>query len=149
MMKIKVAIDKNRINSLIKKIQDFGDQSVDIVEKETELAANEMRTKAIRKKYAYGQNVSNAIGEITVEKQTETYYTVGVQNVPIAAYLEFGTGAFVEIQPEWKSLAMQFYVNGKGTIKPHPYLYPAYHEESEKYITNLRKALKSLKLKNQ
>lgn len=148
-MKIKVAIDKNRINSLIKKIQDFGDQSVDIVEKETELAANEMRTKVIRNKYAYGQNVSNAIGEITVEKQTETYYTVGVQNVPIAAYLEFGTGAFVEIQPEWKGLAMQFYVNGKGTIKPHPYLYPAYHEESEKYITNLRKALKSLKLKNQ
>ena len=148
-MKIKVAIDKNRINSLIKKIQDFGDQSVDIVEKETELAANEMRAKAIRNKIAYGQNVSNAIGEITVEKQTETYYTVGVQNVPIAAYLEFGTGAFVEIQPEWKGLAMQFYVNGKGTIKPHPYLYPAYHEESEKYITNLRKALKSLKLKNQ
>lgn len=148
-MKIKVAIDKNRINSLIKKIQDFGDQSVDIVEKETELAANEMRAKAISNKIAYGQNVSDAIGEITVEKQTETYYTVGVQRVPIAAYLEFGTGAFVEIQPEWKSLAMQFYVNGKGTIKPHPYLYPAYHEESEKYITNLRKALKSLKLKNQ
>ena len=148
-MKIKVAIDKNRINSLIKKIQDFGDQSINVVEKETEDAANNIATRARANAQAYPQGVRDAIGNITAQELTPTYWTIGVQRVPIAAYLEFGTGAFVEIQPEWKDLAMQFYVNGKGTIKPHPYLYPAYHEESEKYITNLRKALKSLKLKNQ
>lgn len=50
---------------------------------------------------------------------------------PLAAYIEFGTGlSAVEIlapYPQWiKDVAMEFYVNGLGTLKGEPYLYNNY-----------------------
>ncbi|WP_313266509.1 hypothetical protein [Sphingobacterium sp.] len=47
---------------------------------------------------------------------------------PLPAYIEFGTGLFaVDIlskYPQWvKDIAMQFYVNGQGTLQGKPYLY--------------------------
>jgi len=50
---------------------------------------------------------------------------------PLAAYIEFGTGlSAVEIlapYPQWiRDIAMQFYVNGMGTLKGEPYLYNNY-----------------------
>lgn len=50
---------------------------------------------------------------------------------PLAAYIEFGTGlSAVEIlapYPQWiKDVAMEFYINGMGTLKGEPYLYNNY-----------------------
>lgn len=47
---------------------------------------------------------------------------------PMAAYIEFGTGlSAVEIlapYPQWiRDIAIQFYINGEGTLKGKPYLY--------------------------
>jgi len=46
----------------------------------------------------------------------------------MAAYIEFGTGLhakdILSNYPKWVSeIAMQFYVNGRGTLQGHPYLY--------------------------
>ena len=48
----------------------------------------------------------------------------------LAAYFEFGTGLsareILAPYPQWiKDIAWQFYVNGLGTLKGKPYLYPA------------------------
>jgi hypothetical protein len=67
-----------------------------------------------------------------------------VNQLPMGAYIEFGTGVYVEVDPEWKDIAWQFYVNGMGQLHPHPYFYPAYSEGREKYIRDLKDALEHL-----
>ena len=48
---------------------------------------------------------------------------------PMAAYIEFGTGRYFANYPgkekEWQDLARQYYVNGKGWMRPAPYFYPS------------------------
>lgn len=60
---------------------------------------------------------------------------------PIGAYVEFGTGSYVVVHPEWKDLAWQFYKNGMGTLRPHPYLYPAYVQGRKRLLNQLEKGL--------
>ena len=56
---------------------------------------------------------------------------VGVKgNNEMAAYIEFGTGlsaaSILAPYPQWvKDIAMEFYINGKGTLTGKPYFYPA------------------------
>ena len=56
---------------------------------------------------------------------------------PIGAYIEFGTGQFVEIPPGLEEYAMTFYKNGKGRIAAHPFLFPAFDVEGEKLMDRL------------
>lgn len=49
----------------------------------------------------------------------------------LAAYFEFGTGLsareiLAPYPQEIKDIAKQFYINGQGTLKGHPYLYNNY-----------------------
>lgn len=67
-----------------------------------------------------------------------------VNQLPMGAYIEFGTGVYVQVDPEWKDIAWQFYVNGMGQLHPHPYFYPAFNEGREKYIRDLKDALEHL-----
>ncbi len=62
----------------------------------------------------------------------------------MAAYLEFGTGKYAaQYVPtlnsaELAKLAMQFYKNGKGTLREHPFLIPAYRQEGKRLIGKLK-----------
>ncbi|KPE49764.1 hypothetical protein [Chryseobacterium indologenes] len=69
---------------------------------------------------------------------------ISVNQLPMGAYIEFGTGVFVEVDPEWKDIAWQFYVNGMGQLHAHPYFYPAFDEGREKYMRDLKDALEHL-----
>lgn len=65
----------------------------------------------------------------------------------LAAYLEFGTGVYAaryvrSLPPGFRALAMTFYVNGRGRLKEHPYLIPAYLQEGKR----LSERLKGLKI---
>lgn len=65
---------------------------------------------------------------------------------PLAAYIEFGTGlSAVEIlspYPQWiKDIAMEFYINGMGTIEGKPYLYNNYLSLMHGFRTELDKVL--------
>lgn len=80
--------------------------------------------------------------QISYELFANGYGTRVTQNfLPLGAYFEFGTGSFVRVDPEWKDMAWSFYKNGKGTLRPHPYLYPAFVLNREKYLAILRKKL--------
>jgi hypothetical protein len=66
-------------------------------------------------------------------------------------YIEFGTGSSAEsilsgseYTPEIRALAFKYFINGDGTIRGVPYLFPAFFQESPKLIENLRKELKRL-----
>lgn len=53
-----------------------------------------------------------------------------VAGVDYAAYIEFGTGPFAakyvpSLEPEWQSIAKEYYVNGEGRVPAQPFLHPA------------------------
>ena len=71
---------------------------------------------------------------------------VGVKgNNEMAAYIEFGTGlsaaSILAPYPKWvKDIAMEFYINGKGTLTGKPYFYPAVFKNE----TLLKKEMKAI-----
>jgi len=67
----------------------------------------------------------------------------GVNPDNIAAYLEFGTGkqaaSYVpSLDPKYQELAASFYVNGKGTLRTHRFLIPAYEQEKKRGVNRLK-----------
>jgi hypothetical protein len=58
-------------------------------------------------------------------------YRIWVDAGKIGAYIEFGTGEYAKwtiglYDQEWRDMAYEFYVNGKGKLPARPYMYPAY-----------------------
>lgn len=63
-----------------------------------------------------------------------------------APYVEFGTGQFVKVPKGFEKMAMSFYVNGKGRMKPRPYLIPSWASELPIFRNKLKKIIKDMKL---
>jgi len=63
-----------------------------------------------------------------------------------APYVEFGTGQFVKVPKGFEKMAMSFYVNGKGKLKPRPYLIPSWASELPIFRNKLKKIIKDMKL---
>ena len=66
-------------------------------------------------------------------------------NPDMSLYWEVGTGKnYLQMAssytPEVRRIAQEYYKNGKGTIKAHPYLFPAYYRNRKEFL----KAIKSL-----
>lgn len=64
---------------------------------------------------------------------------------PMAAYIEFGTGRYFPQYPgkekEWQDLARQYYVNGKGWMRPAPYFYPSVTSGVVSLTSNIKQIL--------
>lgn len=63
-----------------------------------------------------------------------------------APYVEFGTGQFVKVPKGFEKTAMSFYVNGKGRMKPRPFLIPSWASELPIFRNKLKKIIKDMKL---
>lgn len=90
---------------------------------------------------AVRQSINSAFDAAKLESMV---YAGNVSGDHKAAYLEFGTGKYAakyvgKLTPDWQALAMQFYVNGKGKLRQHPYLLPAYKQESKRLADKLTK----------
>ena len=68
----------------------------------------------------------------------------GGNAAPYAPYVEFGTGSGVVIPQGFNDFAMQFYVNGKGTMKAQPYLIPAFIKYRKVFLSDMRKIAKNI-----
>jgi HK97 gp10 family phage protein len=68
----------------------------------------------------------------------------GGNAAPYAPYVEFGTGSGVVIPQGFSDFAMQFYVNGKGTMRAQPYLIPAYLKYKKIFLNDMRKIAKNI-----
>jgi HK97 gp10 family phage protein len=68
----------------------------------------------------------------------------GGQAAPYAPYVEFGTGSGVNVPQGFSDYAMQFYVNGKGTMKAQPFLIPAYLKYRKVFLSDMRKIAKNI-----
>ena len=67
--------------------------------------------------------------ELTAEVGATEFY---------APYVEFGTGQYVQVDSDFRDLAMEFYVNGQGKTRPKPFLIPAFYSERNKFIQNIK-----------
>lgn len=143
--KLKITGQKELFRALAK----FGEEAESLVDRATKSAATRIADDA---KNAAPRDLN--LGEkwretnipqgINVAKEGRLFYTVNVQDVPIAAYFEFGTGAYIDIPPEWAHIAWEFYKNGKGTIKPKAFFYPAFTKGKVTYEAQLKALLENL-----
>lgn len=70
---------------------------------------------------------------------------LGNPDLPI--WWEVGTGQSYQaysasLSPAERAIAETAYRNGKGTLRPHPYLFPAFHVNRAKFLANVRKILR-------
>ena len=126
---------------LLKKLAAFGDEAERKVSLITFNTAQEIATDAASNAPA---NYGKLRQSINATKEYKMLYNVNVNAVPIGAYVEFGTGAKVDVPEEWKDLAWQFYVNGQGFLPPTPYLYPAFRKGRVQYEKDLQDLLDKL-----
>ena len=126
---------------LIKKLKKYGTDAEKKVESITKNIAEEIATDAASNAPV---NYGKLAQSINASKEYKMLYNVNVNAVPIGAYVEFGTGAKVDVPDEWKDLAWQFYVNGQGYLPPTPYLYPAFRKGRDQYEKDLQDLLNKL-----
>ncbi|WP_185260358.1 HK97-gp10 family putative phage morphogenesis protein [Elizabethkingia anophelis] len=151
-MKVKPQI--KGLDKVLRKLTAFGEDGKKRIAKVTADAALDIQHEATQNapkmyKYADGEeeHVNGEISQsIFSEKITDTYWTVTV-NSTMGAYAEFGTGAYVEVSPEFKDIAWSYYVNGKGLMLPQPYFYPAWIKGKKQYMKDLKDALHGLQQK--
>ncbi len=63
---------------------------------------------------------------------------------PYAPYVEFGTGSNVRIPQGFSDFAMQYFVNGKGTMKAQPYLIPAFIKYRKIFLKDMKQIAKNI-----
>jgi len=68
----------------------------------------------------------------------------GGNAAPYAPYVEFGTGSGVNVPQGFEAYAMQFYVNGKGTMRAQPFLIPAFIKYKKVFLNDIRKIAKKI-----
>jgi hypothetical protein len=68
----------------------------------------------------------------------------GGDAAPYAPYVEFGTGTNVRIPQGFSDFAMQYFVNGKGTMKAQPYLIPAFIKYRKIFLKDMKQIAKNI-----
>jgi|LakMenEpi03Aug12_release.lakeMendotaPanAssembly.Ray.scaffolds.fasta_scaffold330424_3 hypothetical protein len=97
---------------------------------DNEMAAG-VESMALNAKSIFSSDNTEIRASIRSEKVRDFSYQLvaGRGNDPMAAYIEFGTGKYFDQYPgkekEWQDLARQYYVNGKGWMRPAQYFYPS------------------------
>lgn len=83
--------------------------------------------------------------QISLKKAGELNYELNSAH-PLSAYFEFGTGRTVFQGESWvdadlKKYAQEFFITGKGTIRPAPFLFNNFYEERVKLIERIKKLI--------
>lgn len=141
------------LNKVLKKLRKFGDEAEIVIGQVTEATAKEFVQDA--RNFA-PVDLGKLKQNIKDHKVNDLNYKVSVDGVAqkYAPYVEFGTGAKVNLQylreaglPE--SYAMKFKGNDikKVNISPQPYFFPAYILAKREYVLDLKQELKILQKK--
>jgi hypothetical protein len=73
-------------------------------------------------------------------------YRIWVDAGKLGAYIEFGTGEYAkdtleDYNKEWRDLAYDFFVNGKGKLPARPYMYPSWVKNTTGLKDRLKKRM--------
>ena len=143
-MKVKMRIEGTK--ELTRKLRAFGKDGEIRMSDVAFKSAQRMRSEAEASRRTYSETIQQFIGDIKFFPNVEgaNAYEVFVSNVPMSAYVEFGTGAKVKIPDGWHDVAQEFFVNGEGTLPPFPYFIPAFNKVKATYQTDLKDELNRL-----
>ena len=129
------------VNELSKKSSELAVR----VDAEIQDSAEAIRGKAVRRAVANfggGNGLRSGIG---IEKTGKLSWTV-YSSKDYSAYVEFGTGAYVNVPVGLENYAIQF--KGKGikqvNLPARPFFFNSYEEERKKLIETLKKVLGTL-----
>jgi len=132
----------NDVQSLIRQLRSFGQETDNFLK--AEIAATGFEIEADAKSRASSiQSAPPEVKQMISNQILNNGYTARIsQNaLPMGAYIEFGTGVYVTVAPEWKDMAWQFYVNGKGRLRAHPYMYPAFIKGRDDFMRTLQRKI--------
>lgn len=73
-------------------------------------------------------------GSLGMEQNTEEMNAKVYADILYAAYVEFGTGGFVEVPKGMEDYAMEFFVSGDGITRPQPFLMNSFADNKEKLL---------------
>lgn len=132
--------------STIKKLRRFGSIGENRIKVISQAAALDIANDAKNKIMQYPDEVGSQIAQSirAYPKNDGLTWSVDVGVEPMSAYIEFGTGRFVQVPPGWENIAWHYYVNGKGYLRPFPYFYPAYYKGRRRYKKDLKDSLNYL-----
>lgn len=138
-------------------------KGIQAVNKKLEQKAKQLENKIVAEVFNTGQEIiahanankpSYSWGNITISQGQSDKFSFVVEatdygSPEMAAYWEFGTGKnFLQNMSNYTAeqikLAKRFYKNGKGTIKAHPYLFPAYYSERKKFRQKIKTIIKNI-----
>jgi len=132
----------NKALNKLKTLENDFTEEVDL-----ELAAASVDIERIAKENA-PPDYSRLRAAIKANKVSLLRHEVRV-SVNYAAYVEFGTGQYYKnyepkLPNEWRNIAADFWVSGKGTTRPKPYLYPAAKKVLKDFKKRFKDRLKAL-----
>lgn len=127
-------------------LKDIQDALKDIGGKLKEDVGNEINASALNIQNSAKRLAPVDLGflrnNIALVAQNPLTYTVEAR-AKYSAYIEFGTGAEVNVPAGYEDLAMMFKGKGRKTIniRPQPFLIPSFEVEVPKLIERLKKLL--------
>jgi HK97 gp10 family phage protein len=131
------------LNELKQKLREQNQKANNKVKFAVAESGSSIKLKAILK---VPVNLGKLKQSIALEIKKEGLLAEVSANKEYAPYVEFGTGQFTKVPKGFEEIAMSFYVNGKGTMKPKPYLIPSWASEVPIFRNKLKKIIKEMKL---
>lgn len=128
--------------AFIKSLKKYEEGAIDAIKGVIEDTATDIEINAIR---AAPHFIKSKIDKVF--KNEGLTAMVGVQGEdPLPAYFEFSTGLnAIEVlapYPQWvKDIAREFYVNGQGTLRGQPFLFPAVFRAEFQFQKDLKEVL--------
>lgn len=134
-----LTIKAQGLDKVLRNAERFAKDKVNSIDRELDTAVQNIAAEARSK--ATGSVASS----IQADTSTRLKKSVRVSS-PIAAFVEFGTGAKVFVskyvyKPAVKSFARLFFVSGKGKTGAHPTLFPAFDNEIPKLMGRIKKVI--------
>jgi len=139
-----LSIEIKGLSQTISRLKATGDSRVNEIDMEMQ-AATEMMASVAKK--IFSSDNTEIRNSIRSNKIRPFVYEIaaGFGTDPMAAYIEFGTGRYFPNYPgkeaEWQALAKQYYVNGKGWMRPAPYMYPSVMSGLVSLQSNIKQVL--------
>jgi hypothetical protein len=132
------------LDKVLASIDNYSNKVQDQIDDTLTATAFDIETEAKTLAPIDDSNLRQNIGFVN-ERFAKALYS----NAAYSAYIEFGTGANVDVPNiegmDLPAYAMTFFVNGKGRIRPHPFFFPAIQAETKKLPGIIEKILKNTK----
>lgn len=135
-----------RIEGLRGEVEDILAEEIEASAEAIELQAKQNAPDVIQTAYGGVEDEPGQIrSSLRAWKVSKLEWHVGMSRTgpinDLAGFLEWGTGKYIEIPAGLEAYAMMWYVNGRGTILPQPFLFPAVEKERKRLVENLKKDL--------